>query len=362
MHKKRLSLGFALVIAMLILLGKPSFANVRFQIKTSSQEAELFLINVRISHYTFHGTTGKNIATKIFPSNQSHLIRISFTNPILYNNVYVNYYHPEYLHEVKTSKKIPSLFQTVSFPEFQPQKYLDYIHSEDTLKKNPPAIIGGVRDHVYYFLNNYLPQLDKLEENQEEELSQYLALFQELSKYAENTLKSSTHAYSDSVEKHRKENPNYAMKLKRHERNLFKKLTDDLIKINWLLSLSRVERNQYRELREKLKKPSEFINSIITSDDQDRIYQFLNQYLNSRSNKNLEKQISWTNETTKISYTLIHRARFTRIKDKDRLHCFKNTLQVDLTHLYPASIPNLKPNLSNNYCHIPPNDWKMEQH
>jgi hypothetical protein len=200
-----------------------------------------------------------------------------------------------------------------------------------------------------------------LEENQEEELSQYLALFQELSKYAENTLKFSTHAYSDFVEKHRKENPNYAMKLKRHERNLFKKLTDDLIKINWLLSLSRVERNQYRELREKLKKPSEFINSIITSHDQDRIYQFLNQYLNSRSNENLEKQIAWTNETTKISYTLIHRARFTRIKDKDRLQCFKNTLQVDLTHLYPASIPNLKPDLSNNYCHIPPNDWKMEK-
>ena len=109
-----------------------------------------------------------------------------------------------------------------------------------------------------------------------------------------------------------------------------------------------------------LKKPIEFINSIITSHDQDRIYQFLNQRLKSSSNKNLEKQISWTNETTKISYTLINRGGFARIKDKVRVNCFKNTLQVDLTNLYPVSLPNLKPNISNNYCHIPPNDWKME--
>jgi len=357
--KKRLSLGFALVLALLILLGKPSFANVRFQIKTSSQEAELFLINVRISHYTFHGSTGKKIATKILPSNQSHLIKVFFTNPIFYKHVYVNYYHPEYLHGVKTSKKMPSLFQTVAFPECQPQNYLDYIHSEDSLKKNPPAIIGGVRDHINYFLNNYLPQLDKVEENKEKELSQYFALFQGLSKYAENTLNSSTHSYSDSVDKRRKENPNYALKLKRHEKHLFKQLTDDLTQINWLLSLSRVERNRYRDLREKLKKPNEFINSIMTSHDQDRIYQFLNQHLNSRSKKNLEKQISWTNETTKISYTLIYRTGFTRIKDKVRFNCFKNTLQVDLTNLYPVALPNLKPNLGNNYCHIPPNNWEM---
>jgi hypothetical protein len=355
-----LGLGFALVIAILILLGKPSFANVRFQIKTPSQEAELFLINVRISHYAFHSTTSKIIATKILPSNQSHLIRISFTNPIFYNHVYLNYYHPEYVHSVKTSKKLPSILQTVSFPELQPQKYLDHIHSEDSLKKNPPGIIGGVRDHIYYFLNNYLPQLDKMEGNKEKELTQYLALFQELSKYAENTLNSSTHSYSDSVEKNRKENPNYAMKLKWHEERLFKDLTDYLTKINWLLSLSRAERNLYRELQEKLKNPIEFIHSVITSHDQDRIYQFLNQRLKSRSNKNLEKQISWTNETTNISYTLIHRGGFARIKDKVRLNCFKNKLQVDLTNLYPVSLPNLKPNLSNNYCHIPPNDWKME--
>ena len=150
------------------------------------------------------------------------------------------------------------------------------------------------------------------------------------------------------------------IKLKRYEERLFKELTDYLTEINWLISLSRIGRNQYRELQEKLKKPSDFINSIITSQDQDRIYQFLNQYLKSRSNKNLEKQISWTNETTKISYTLTHRARFTRIKDKVQLNCFKNTLQVDLTNLYPVSLPNLKPNLRSNFCHIPPNDWEME--
>ena len=358
--KKRLSLGFALVIAMLILLGKPSFANVRFQIKTPSQEAELFLINVRISHYAFHSSTSKIIATKILPSNQSHLIRISFTNPIFYNLVYINYYHPEYVYAAKTSKKMPSSLQTVSFPEFQPQKYLDYIHSEDSLKNSPSGIIMGVRDHIYYFLNDYLPQLDKLEDNKEKELSQNLALFQELSKYAENTLNSSTHSYPDSFEKIRKENPNYAMKLKRYEKRLFKDLTDYLTKINSLLSLSRVKRNLYRELQEKLKKPIEFINSVITSHDQDRIYQFLNKRLKSSSNKNLEKQISWTNETTKISYTLINRGEFARVEDKVRLNCFKNKLQVDLTNLYPVSLPNLKPNLSNNYCHIPPNDWKME--
>ena len=355
-----MGLGFALVIAMLILLGKPSFANVRFQIKTPSQEAELFLINVRISHYAFHSSTSKIIATKILPSNQSHLIKISFTNPIFYNLVYINYYHPEYVYAAKTSKKMPSLLQTVSFPEFQPQKYLDYIHSEDSLKNSPSGIIMGIRDHIYYFLNDYLPQLDKLEENKEKDLSQNLALFQELSEYAENTLNSSTHSYPDSFEKIRKENPNYAMKLKWHEESLFKDLTDYLTKINSLLSLSRVERNLYRELQEKLKKPIEFINSVITSHDQDRIYQFLNQRLKSRSNKNLEKQISWTNETTKISYTLINRGGFARIKDKVRLNCFKNTLQVDLTNLYPVSLPNLKPSISNNYCHIPPNDWKME--
>ena len=358
--KKRLGLGFALVIAMLILLGKPSFANVRFQIKTPSQEAELFLINVRISHYAFHSSTSKIIATKILPSNQSHLIKISFTNPIFYNLVYINYYHPEYVYAAKTSKKMPSLLQTVSFPEFQPQKYLDYIHSEDSLKNSPYGIIMGVKDHIYYFLNDYLPQLDKLEYNKEKELSQNLALLKELSKYAENTLNSSTHSYPDSYEKIRKENPNYAMKLKRYEKRLFKDLTDYLTKINSLLSLSRVKRNLYRELQEKLKKPIEFINSVITSHDQDRIYQFLNKRLKSRSNKNLEKQISWTNETTKISYTLINRGGFARVEDKVRLNCFKNTLQVDLTNLYPVSLPNLKPNLSNNYCHIPPNDWKME--
>ena len=148
--------------------------------------------------------------------------------------------------------------------------------------------------------------------------------------------------------------------LKQYEKRLFKDLTDYLTKINWLLSLSRAERNLYRELQEKLKNPIEFIHSVITSHDQDRIYQFLNQRLKSRSNKNLEKQISWTNETTKISYTLINRGGFARVQDKFRLNCFKNKLQVDLTNLYPVSLPNLKPNLSNNYCHIPPNDWKME--
>ena len=95
-----MSIGLILAVSMLTLWGNPSLANVRFQIITPAQESELFLVNVRITHYTLHSTTGKTVAFRMLTSNQSHLIRINFTNPILYNNVYINYYHPEYVHAV----------------------------------------------------------------------------------------------------------------------------------------------------------------------------------------------------------------------------------------------------------------------
>ncbi len=63
--KNRIGLGMVLVIALLMPLGKPAFANVRFQIKTDAAEPKLFLVHVRTSHYAFHSTVGKDIATKV---------------------------------------------------------------------------------------------------------------------------------------------------------------------------------------------------------------------------------------------------------------------------------------------------------
>jgi hypothetical protein len=339
----------------------PAHSSVKVTIGPVADENKYFLVETGYNYHVLDGNRSKALDKRLVASPGSNIIPVNFYNPILFHYVYAAVYHPAYIFETKSLKKMPFHLRRVSLPVFHPRQWRDLMNSGEKIEKAGPNVhIGHVLDHLRLFVGWYIPAMD--DAGKKEDLGKHLPLFKDLIEY---TKKVSPHTqYNDkSIDTKILEDPEYAKRMYAMEQGKLKELDTHLREIESMLSLSTEKRMTLRRMQANMFKTKVIYYNLMTEQDRQRLRKCLEDHHRGHiTNERSVNRDSWKNTENNITYSVKIGNRYTFKKDKDKeefQECIGTTINVDLSTTVDVELRNLKKEVSANFCRKD-QEWQLQ--
>lgn len=175
------------MLLLLLLNASPVQAGITVSIGNAADTDARFRVETSSSHALFHGSQHKQIDERFMRPDETVKISVIALNPVTFSCVYTSIYHPEYIHESKLIREMPTAFNTVRIPEFEPRPWREFIDAnEKVLHAGKGIHPGNVIDHFRVFIGSCLPATDAAGFNGN--LADTLPLFEALVSLTRKTL------------------------------------------------------------------------------------------------------------------------------------------------------------------------------
>lgn len=342
------------VMSSLIILATalPAHSGVLVTIGPVADKNKYFLIKTGYNSPKLDGSSSAYLDTRLIQSPGPHTIPVNFYNPFMFNYVYATVYHPAYIMETKSSKKMPSLLKTVSLEKFNPRQWQNLIKSGEKIQKAGFNVkVRDVITHLQLFVEWYMPAAD--DEGEKIDLCSYIPLFEELVAYTKET--SPLTKYNDaSIDAKIIGDPEYAKLMQAAEQKDLMKLDEYLKEIVSLLSLSTEKRVKLRWMQSNIFKTKVIYHNLMTDKDRQTIEEFLeHQYRERNAHRRFDTLRNWTNKENNITYSVRIGNVYQSETEKGSgayQECVESTINVDLTSAVEAPLKNLTKDDRANFC------------
>lgn len=350
-------------ISFLIMLAAASsaYSGVKVTIGPVEDKNNYFLIKTGYNRPKLDGSSSAYLDTRLMQSPGSQTIPVNFYNPLWFNYVYATVYHPAYIMETKSSKKMPSLFKTVSIETFSPRQWRDLIYSGEKIQKAGFNVkVRDVIAHLQLFIEWYMPAVD--DAGKDAALRSYLPLFEKLAAYTKET--SPKTKYNDaSIDARILGDTEYAKLMHAAEQQDMMKLDDHLKEISSLLSLSTEKRIKLRWMQANIFKTKVIYHNLMTDKDRQTIEDFLEyQYREQSAHRRFDTLRGWINKENNIAYSLrignVYQAE-TEKGSETYQECVEATIKVDLSSTVEVPLKNLKKEDRANFCRTK-QGWRLK--
>lgn len=332
------------MVVCLLVSALPVRAGITVSIGEAADPDARFRVKTRSSHALFHGSQHRTIDERFMRPGETAKISVIALNPVTFSYVYTSIYHPEYIYDSKLLRELPSVFNRVRIPEFEPRSWRGFIDAgEKVLHAGKGIHLGNVVGHFKLFIESYLPAADAA--GLSGRRNDYLPLFEELISHTRKTLPYTNYGM-DSIDERRRQDPDYARRLDQTEQGKLRQLDELLLEIRALLSLGAEERIRLRSLQGKMTNTRAVYDELMTAGDRRKVDEFLEfQFQNSRAHPRPEKTRQWVNSGNHVSYRVTLGDHYT-LNDQggQRLYenCYRTGLNVVLYAGVKTDLKNLQ--------------------